>query len=573
MRPEPIVRAAALEGIGRLRADGYLERAARFVLAEEPDVREAAAFACWMLASKRRQVATTSDPAWDGDVALCRAFLPLLRDADPVRRMAGIRPLGSLLPKAFPREDRFHVIRDLIRDPDPRVTQDVVWRILTRREGAAVDEMLEEALSHDDPKVRHLAAEALGARETEVAQALLVARLAVEGDARLREVLQVELMRLGFGVPVRELRTREDRPDDPALRQLTEARIRLLAKGEDELTDLLDWADVSSPDADDIHPIVWMEIADGLKGREEPAVAEWVGWMFSNAKRMDPYVLASVTALAGENGMHDHRDALTGDVREAALAAAEPDVAQALAATLATLAGDEAVEPEAEVAYREALRDLLAHPSAFARAAVREAMTKLEMDGVPEADDRPANDWRGLPRPAGPVLGLELGGEGPWLDETQILRIADRISEENPRIVFQTTAGAFAVELDAEAAPVHAVSLLLAVQAGVYDGTRWHRVVPNFVIQGGDPHGHGAGGGGWTVPDEISERRYVRGALGMPKSTKDDGGCQLFVMHTAYRPLDGRYTNYGRVVSGMETVDAIRVGDTILGARVVLGAR
>ena len=71
-----------------------------------------------------------------------------------------------------------------------------------------------------------------------------------------------------------------------------------------------------------------------------------------------------------------------------------------------------------------------------------------------------------------------------------------------------------------------------------------------------------------TVPDEISTRPYVRGALGMPKSVKDDGGCQLFFMHTRYQPLDERYTNYGTVVEGMETVDAIRVGDRILKATV-----
>ncbi|TVL96741.1 MAG: peptidylprolyl isomerase, partial [Candidatus Brocadia sp. WS118] len=120
------------------------------------------------------------------------------------------------------------------------------------------------------------------------------------------------------------------------------------------------------------------------------------------------------------------------------------------------------------------------------------------------------------------------------------------------------------------AAPVHSVALLLAAQAGIYDGTRWHRVVANFVIQGGDPHGHGAGDAGYSLPDEITTLRFVRGALGMPKGPKDTGGCQVFVMHSAYRPLDGRYTCYGRVVAGLEAVDRIRVGDRILRARIAL---
>ncbi len=75
------------------------------------------------------------------------------------------------------------------------------------------------------------------------------------------------------------------------------------------------------------------------------------------------------------------------------------------------------------------------------------------------------------------------------------------------------------------------------------------------------------------MPDEINTNPYVRGALGMPKSVKDDGGCQLFFMHTAYHPLDERYTCYGMVQSGMDAVDRIRVGDFITNAYVVVRLR
>ena len=156
------------------------------------------------------------------------------------------------------------------------------------------------------------------------------------------------------------------------------------------------------------------------------------------------------------------------------------------------------------------------------------------------------------------------------MNEKEVLQTADWIARHDPHLVFRTTAGSFTLLLHAESAPVHAVSLLNAVRNGVYDGTRFHRVVPNFVIQGGDPHGHGAGGGGWTIPDEITPLPYVRGALGMPKSSKDDGGCQIFIMHTEYRPLNERYTCYGHVVAGMDTVDRIRVGDRIEQASVVV---
>ena len=170
-------------------------------------------------------------------------------------------------------------------------------------------------------------------------------------------------------------------------------------------------------------------------------------------------------------------------------------------------------------------------------------------------------------------MGLDLTQGDPWLTETEILRLADRIEAETPEFVIANDVGNFRLVVDPREAPVHAVSFVLAALGGVYDGNVWHRVVPSFVIQGGDPHGTGNGDGGWSLPDEITGARFTRGALGMPKDTiRDTGGCQLFIMHSDYRPLDGRYTCYGRAVDGMETVDRIRVGDRITGVKMVLPA-
>ena len=159
------------------------------------------------------------------------------------------------------------------------------------------------------------------------------------------------------------------------------------------------------------------------------------------------------------------------------------------------------------------------------------------------------------------------------LDEGEILQIADWITRVQPKAVLETTAGTITVEVDAEAAPVHAVAFVLNVHAGLYKDTRWHRVVPGFVIQGGDPTGTGAGNAGWTLPDEITDISYGRGVLGMPKSVKDDGGCQLFFMLGDYKPLDERYTAYGRVVGSMEAVDTIRIGDHITACRLEISDR
>ena len=95
-----------------------------------------------------------------------------------------------------------------------------------------------------------------------------------------------------------------------------------------------------------------------------------------------------------------------------------------------------------------------------------------------------------------------------------------------------------------------------------------HRVVSDFVIQGGDPRGDGWGGPGYALRDEINTVRFDRGAVGMPKSGRDTGGCQIFVTHVPTPHLDGNYTVFGKVISGMDVVDRIEVGDAILSARI-----
>ena len=96
-----------------------------------------------------------------------------------------------------------------------------------------------------------------------------------------------------------------------------------------------------------------------------------------------------------------------------------------------------------------------------------------------------------------------------------------------------------------------------------FDGITVHRVVPNFVIQDGDPRGDGNGGPGYQIRCEINEVPYARGAVGMALSGKDTGGSQWFVTHSPQPHLDGGYTVFGNVVAGMDTVDAIARGDVI----------
>ena len=134
---------------------------------------------------------------------------------------------------------------------------------------------------------------------------------------------------------------------------------------------------------------------------------------------------------------------------------------------------------------------------------------------------------------------------------------------KNVRAVVTTTKGSFTIELLPDLAPLTVDNFVQLATKGYYRGIVFHRVVPNFVIQAGDPRGDGNGGPGYAIRCEINEVPYERAAVGMALSGKDTGGSQWFVTHAPQPHLDGGYTVFGKVVSGMNVVDAIVRGDVI----------
>ena len=126
-----------------------------------------------------------------------------------------------------------------------------------------------------------------------------------------------------------------------------------------------------------------------------------------------------------------------------------------------------------------------------------------------------------------------------------------------------TARGTIRIRLFCGDAPLTCVNFLQLAAQGFYDGLLFHRVVPDFVAQGGDPRGDGAGGPGYQIRDEINRHRYVRGAVGMALSGPDTGGSQFFLTLTPQPHLDGGYTVFGEVVSGMEVADQLQQGDRI----------
>lgn len=126
-----------------------------------------------------------------------------------------------------------------------------------------------------------------------------------------------------------------------------------------------------------------------------------------------------------------------------------------------------------------------------------------------------------------------------------------------------TDRGTIVLELYEKDAPGTVANFEKLVKKGFYDGLTFHRVVPDFVIQGGCPKGTGTGGPGWTIKCETANnpRRHGRGALSMAHAGKDTGGSQFFITHRPTPHLDGVHTVFGGVTSGFEVVDAIRAGD------------
>ena len=131
----------------------------------------------------------------------------------------------------------------------------------------------------------------------------------------------------------------------------------------------------------------------------------------------------------------------------------------------------------------------------------------------------------------------------------------------SPRVRCITDRGSFVIELDTAVAPNTCATFLALVEAGFHQDLTFHRVVPDFVVQGGCPRGDGWGGAGWTIRSEWSRRFFERGTVGIAHSGKDTGGSQWFVCHTPQPHLNGRYTIFGTIVSGMNVVDQIEPGD------------
>ena len=148
------------------------------------------------------------------------------------------------------------------------------------------------------------------------------------------------------------------------------------------------------------------------------------------------------------------------------------------------------------------------------------------------------------------------------------------MSEPKEVAVIKTSEGEMVAEFWPDVAPKTVENFVTLAKKGYYDGVTFHRVEPNFVVQGGDPKGNGTGGPGYTIKDEFNKQKHVRGVLAMARTqAPNSAGSQFYITLAPAHFLDGQYTVFGRVTSGMEVVDKIKVGDKMKSVKIIEAAQ
>jgi cyclophilin family peptidyl-prolyl cis-trans isomerase/HEAT repeat protein len=255
------------------------------------------------------------------------------------------------------------------------------------------------------------------------------------------------------------------------------------------------------------------------------------------------------------------------------LRAADVVIRSAAAQALAQLKATDAVA-DLRAAYTAAAAD----EAYTARASILVALSQLDAAGTRPLLEEALNDkdWAVRVRAAdllrdqnvtdGIAAAMRPATAGEDVESAEWKAVvAPRFS---PRALIETDKGTIEIELAVLDAPLTSRNFMNLARKGFFNGVAFHRVVPDFVVQGGDPRGDGEGGPGYTIRDELNERPYLRGTVGMALDWRDTGGSQFFITHSPAPHLDARYTAFGTVVAGMEVVDTILPSDVIRRVRI-----
>jgi cyclophilin family peptidyl-prolyl cis-trans isomerase/HEAT repeat protein len=215
--------------------------------------------------------------------------------------------------------------------------------------------------------------------------------------------------------------------------------------------------------------------------------------------------------------------------------------------------GDSDATPTARLAAVDAL-------ARYTTADVIEPLTKALSDRDYSVRLRAATVLREHGQPAAaPVRPAPLRQDPALFESNRLLHPAF-----SPQAFIETSNGMVQIQLDVVDAPLTTIAFIDLARSGFFNGLKVHRMIPNFVVQTGDPRGDGEGGPGYTIRDELGMQPYVRGTVGMALGGAETGGSQFFIALSPQPHLDGRYSVFGKVVAGWDVLDRIALGDVIL---------
>jgi len=295
----------------------------------------------------------------------------------------------------------------------------------------------------------------------------------------------------------------------------------------------------------------------------ERAQARLLVMLQDSDQRVIPSVLAALVAAGVSDAEAQLLQRLEAD---------DAVVRQAAVVGLAKLKSPKAAGALVQ-AYERADKD----PSNVARAAILTALVDLDKDAAKPLLDRALGDrdWAvrvkaaSLLKTIDPSADVSKMRPAPAATVTDLNDLPALINPTvSPMVYIDTEKGVIQIELAVLDAPRTATNFISLARRTFLGATPFHRVVPNFVVQDGDPRGDGEGGPGYTIRDEINQLPYLRGTVGMALDWEDTGGSQFFITLSPQPHLDGRYTVFGRVVQGMDVVDRLTQWDQIRTVRV-----
>ncbi|HEY0514415.1 MAG TPA: peptidylprolyl isomerase [Thermoanaerobaculia bacterium] len=593
------LREELAASLGRIPDPQGLGPLEGLLIDDEPAVRRAAAFSLGVL----------GDPG--GQTALFAA----VRDKDQETGALAVEALGKLKARAV------DVLEALLPLPEPERWARLLPHLFRFKEETIVA-IAERGLQQTDPALHARAAYALS--RDPFPQALPTLRkLLADPQPRVRAWAARSLGIVGSGDDLALLRPLLDDPDSgdpgPLIQALRSARA-LVAGGKAQ--PIAGWSPRLRALLDDPRPGVRVSAIDAAGVWNSAELGEILAARAAGGETWERGT-ALVALAAGKHPRAAELAATAAAEKDEALRARAAEAAGALglpagAAVIERLAGDAsprvraaalgawlAADPKASEVARKALADpdaavrgtafdwLAEHPmvpladlGAALPGVYRDATEESGLAGVRAVAARAKAEplERGaaialletlagggpyvLRREAGESLG-KLGRKVPALEPVERAKGPEIYREivqrtRRPRTVeIRTQRGTITVRLACPQAPLTCLNFLSLAAQGFYDGVTFHRVVPDFVVQGGDPRGDGTGGPGYVIRDEINRLRYDRGAVGMALAGPDTGGSQFFITLSPQPHLDGGYTVFGEVTGGAEVLDQIRLGDRI----------